>query len=136
VYLLDTNACIRLLNGDSPSLAARFQKHLPSEIHLCSIVKAELYYGARKSSRVAQNLQLLGLFFAPLACLPFDDASAETYGNLRAEQEKTGRILGPNDLMIAAIAKTHDFTLVTNNVREFSLVVGLRVEDWQTPSRS
>ena len=64
------------------------------------------------------------------------DASAETYGNLRAEQEKTGRILGPNDLMIAAIAKTHDFTLVTNNVREFSLVVGLRVEDWQTPSRS
>lgn len=131
MYLLDTNACIQLLNGSSPNLAAHLQQRHPSEVSLCTVVKAELFYGARKSARVAQNLQLLTVFFAPFPCLSFDEASAETYGALRADQERSGRILGPNDLLIAAIAKTHDLTLITNNVREFSRVVGLRVEDWQ-----
>jgi len=130
-YLLDTNACIRLLNGTSPALVARMVGSDPAQIALCSIVKAELLYGARRSSRRADNLRLLESFFEPLASLPFDDACAERYGIIRSELESAGTPIGPNDLMIAATAVAHGATLVTNNVKEFSRVAGLRLEDWQ-----
>jgi tRNA(fMet)-specific endonuclease VapC len=130
-YLLDTNACIRLLNGTSPALVARMAGSDPGQIALCSIVKAELLYGARRSSRRADNLRLLESFFEPLASLPFDDACAERYGIIRSELESAGTPIGPNDLMIAATALAHGATLVTNNVKEFSRVAGLRLEDWE-----
>ena len=98
---------------------------------MSSVVKAELYHGARRSTRVADNLELLGRFFAPFASVPFDDRCAEVYGQIRTELEREGRIIGPNDLMIAATARAHDLTLVTHNVGEFSRVAGLRVVDWE-----
>ncbi len=131
MYLLDTNACIRVLNGTSDRLVARLRHHAPAEIHLCAVVKAELLYGARKSSRPAANLRLLDAFFEPLLCLPFDDACADRYGVIRAELERAGTPIGPNDLMIAATAVAHDLTLVTHNVAELSRVAGLRLEDWE-----
>ena len=131
MYLLDTNACIRILNGTSERLVARLGEHEPAEIHLCAVVKAELLYGARKSSRPAANLRLLGRFFEPLLCLPFDDACADRYGIIRAELERAGTPIGPNDLMIAATAVAHDLTLVTHDVAELSRVAGLRFEDWE-----
>lgn len=103
----------------------------PSEIVLCSIVKAELLYGARHSRRVEDNLRLLNHFFTPLASLPFDDRCAEEYGLIRAQLAAQGSLIGPNDLMIAAIARAHDTTLVTHNIREFSRVAGLRLTDWE-----
>jgi len=130
-YLLDTNACIRLLNGTSPALVARIAGGDPAQIALCSVVKAELVYGARRSARAAENLRLLESFFEPLASLPFDDACAERYGIIRSELESAGTPIGPNDLMIAATALAHGATLVTNNVKEFSRVAGLRLEDWE-----
>ena len=130
-YLLDTNACIRLLNGTSAALVARLAESDPAQIALCSIVKAELLYGARRSSRRADNLRLLESFFEPLASLPFDDACAERHGIIRSELESAGTPIGPNDLMIAATALAHGATLVTNNVKEFSRVPGLRLEDWE-----
>ena len=130
-YLLDTNACIRLLNGTSAALVARLAESDPAQIALCSIVKAELLYGARRSSRRADNLRLLESFFEPLASLPFDDACAERYGIIRSELESASTPIGPNDLMIAATALAHGATLVTNNVKEFSRVAGLRLEDWE-----
>lgn len=130
-YLLDTNACIRLLNGTSPALVARIADSDPAQIALCSVVKAELLFGARRSARRADNLRLLESFFEPLASLPFDDACAERYGVIRSELESAGTPIGPNDLMIAATALAHGATLVTNNVKEFSRVAGLRLEDWE-----
>ena len=131
MFLLDTNACIRVLNGTSPALAARLQQHDAAEFRLCSVVKAELYYGARHSSRGAENLRLLERFFAPFDCLPFDDRCAEHYGLIRADLVASGDPIGPNDLLIAATARAHDAVLVTHNVAEFVRVTGLAVEDWE-----
>ena len=103
----------------------------PSEVALCSIVKAELLYGARHSGRVEENLELLDQFFTPLASLAFDDRCAEDYGLIRAQLAVQGSLIGPNDLMIAAIARAHDATLVTHNIREFNRVAGLRLTDWE-----
>lgn len=108
-----------------------FQRHSPGEIALCSIVKAELLYGARHSKRVEANLQLLAKFFAPLVSLPFDDRCAEEAGLICADLAGQGSPVGANDLLIAATARAHDAVLVTHNSGEFARVTGLRLEDWE-----
>lgn len=132
MFLLDTNACIRLLNGTSAALAARVQGQSPSRIKICSIVKAELWFGARNSRAAGRNAALLEAFFAPLESLPFDDRCAAAYGAIRAHLQRAGKPIGGNDLLIAATAVANDVTLVTRNVREFRRVPELRVEDWET----
>jgi tRNA(fMet)-specific endonuclease VapC len=131
MYLLDTNACIHILNNTSAGVIGRFSSESPSTIRLCSVVKAELLYGARKSNRVAAVLASLDRFFRPLVSLPFDDECAHEYGLLRADLSRAGTPIGANDLMIAAIARRHNATLVTHNVTEFTRVGGLAVEDWE-----
>lgn len=131
MFLLDTNACISLLNGSSPLLAKRMLSHHPSEIMLCSVVKAELLYGARHSRRVEQNLDLLSRFMAPFHSLPFDDDSAERYAVIRQELAARGQPFGPNDTLIAAIAMRNDLVLVTRNTREFGRITGLRWVNWE-----
>jgi len=127
--LLDTNVCIAYLNG-AGDIRDRISAMAPSEVCVCSVVKAELLYGARKSDRVEPNLARLRAFFAPLRSLPFDDDAAARYGVIRAQLESDGRPMGANDLMIAAIAATHDATLVTRDTGMFDRAVGLRVETW------
>ena len=131
MYLLDTNACIRILNNSSATLVNRLREYRPDEVALCSVVKAELIYGARHSSRIAENLRLLERFFAPFNSLPFDDNCVQTYGRVRAELERAGTPIGPYDLMIAATAIANQRTLVTANVREFGRVAGLAFENWE-----
>jgi tRNA(fMet)-specific endonuclease VapC len=131
MFLLDTNVCIHLLNGRHLHILEKFKNLPPSQILLCSVVKAELMFGARHSSKVEANLQLLNQFFAPLKSLPFDDKAAEEYGVIRADLSKQGKLIGPNDLMIASIAKSFDVVLVTNNIKEFSRITSLRLVDWQ-----
>jgi tRNA(fMet)-specific endonuclease VapC len=131
MYLLDTNACIRILNNSSAPLVARLRQRNPEEIYFSSVVKAELIYGAFRSSRVADNLRLLQRFFEPFISLPFDDRCADQYGRIRNELERVGTPIGPNDLMIAATATAYELILVTNNTREFGCVVGLQIEDWE-----
>ena len=131
IYLLDTNVCIHLLNEKHPAILQHFRQHGPADIAMCSVVKAELLYGARRSQRVEANLQLLKVFFAPLQSLPFDDECAEHYGQIRADLLTQGKPIGPNDTLIAAIARAHDATVITHNTGEFSRVAGLRMEDWE-----
>jgi tRNA(fMet)-specific endonuclease VapC len=133
VFLLDTNVCIRILNGSSPPVAARLQATNPAEVRLSAVVKAELLYGARKSTRIDDDLRLLRRFFTPFVSLPFDDRCAEEAGLIRLDLERSGRPIGPNDLLIAASARAHDLVLVTHNRREFGRIPGLRVEDWESP---
>ena len=135
-YLLDTNACIRILNNSNAGVVSRFRQQSPQTIRLCSIVKAELEFGARKSQQVADTLRKLERFFAPLTSLPFDDESAQSYGAIRSELEAAASPIGANDLLIAAIARSHDLTVVTHNASEFRRVVGLRVQDWENLTSS
>ena len=132
MYLLDTNACIRILNNTSAPLVSRLRVEDPSAIRLSSITKAELLFGARHSARVAANLRLLERFFAPFVSLPFDDRCAEHYSALREDLAARGQLIGPNDMLIAATARAHDLILVTHNTREFSRVIGLKFEDWES----
>lgn len=129
-YLLDTNICIPLINDAPGPLRDRFLACAPDEVFLCSVVKAELLYGARKSERVSENLLKLERFFAPFDSLPFSDDAAARYGIVRAQLEQAGRPVGGNDLLIASIALATDLTLVTRNMREFNRIPGLRVELW------
>jgi tRNA(fMet)-specific endonuclease VapC len=129
-YLLDTNVCIAYLNGEDPALRDRLLACLPSEVALCSVVKAELLYGARNSERVEENLERLERFFAPIDSLAFDDAAAEWYGIIRAQLRREGKLIGSNDMMIAAIARAADATLVTRNQDEFRRVAGLKLTSW------
>lgn len=130
MYLLDTNICIYLLNHNDPNLRSQFASRSPADIALCSVVKAELLYGARRSSRPDANRERLERFFAPLATLPFDDGCAEHSALIRADLAAAGTPIGPNDLLIAATARANEAVLVTNNTREFERVAGLTVEDW------
>lgn len=132
MYLLDTNTCINILNDRSSPSARRLALHNPSEIRLCSVVKAELLYGAWRSERAAENIRMLQTFFAPLMSISFDDRCAEEYGVIKAELARQGMLIGPNDLLIASIAKANGLILVTHNIGEFSRVVGLRIEDWES----
>ena len=113
-YLLDTNVCIKYLNGKAPKVRLRLQSHRPEEIRVCSIVKGELFAGARKSTNPARRLARQQAFLAVFASLPFDDAAADAYGRIRA-----------------AIALANDCTPVTDNTREFSRVPGLAIENWE-----
>lgn len=133
MYLLDTNACIRVINKTSDPLLNRLRLHEPAEIYVCSVVRAELMYGAWRSSRLEANLETLRIFFSPLSSIPFDDRSAEHCGIIRAGLRRTGTPIGPYDLMIAAIARAHGLVLVTHNTDEFSRVPDLRLEDWELP---
>ena len=131
IYLLDSNVCIHLLNGRHITLIQRFRQYDPQQTVLCSMVKAELLRGALRSQRVELNLERLAIFFAPLKSLPFDDSAAEHFARVGADLMKRGTPIGPNDLVIAATALSHQVTLVTHNTAEFSRVPGLRLEDWE-----
>lgn len=130
-YLFDTNTCIRYLNGQSVSIKTRLEQLRPNDIKLCSVVKAELLYGAAKSNVGERTLMRLKRFFDAFISLPFDDRSAAVYGDIRAKLERQGTPIGPNDLMIAAIALANDLILVTHNLREFERIDNLKYEDWE-----
>jgi tRNA(fMet)-specific endonuclease VapC len=131
-YLLDTNAWIRYLNQPASPIGAKLALFSPADIGLCSVVLGELYYGAHRSSRRAANLGIIGLLAQQFISLPFDDAAAAMFGQVRAHLARLGTLIGPYDLQIAAIALTHNLTLVTHNTNEFKRVPGLMIEDWES----
>ena len=130
-YLLDTNTCIIYLKGRNLNLKQRLEAVPVSEIAVCSIVKAELCFGAMKSANPERNFALQQAFLKQFVSLPFDDLAATTFGVIRSQLETKGTPIGAYDLQIAAIALAHNLTLVTHNTREFERVDGLQVEDWE-----
>ena len=131
-YLLDTNACISYLNNPQSPVRYKLERLNRNAVFVCSVVKAELYFGVMYSQRPKRNRKKLELFLKPLGSFPFDDTAAIHYGEIRAELSKAGKLIGPHDLQIAAIALTQGATLVTHNTKEFSRVEGLIIEDWET----
>ncbi len=130
-YLLDTNVCIKYLNGRSAHIRQKVTFHGSQEIVLCSVVKAELFYGAMKSNNPKKTLTKQRQFVNRFQSLPFDDNVAEVYSQIRADLEQKGTPIGPNDLLIASIAIANDLILVTHNIREFSRIRDLNIEDWE-----
>jgi tRNA(fMet)-specific endonuclease VapC len=129
-WILDTNVCVAFLNGTDAGIRDRLLALAPSDVLLCSVVKAELLFGARKSTRVDANLAQLAKFFGAMDSAPFDDVAAEHYGLLRAQLEALGTPIGANDMMIAATALAVGATLVTRNQREFLRIPGLALDSW------
>lgn len=130
-YLLDTNTCIQYLTGRNINVVNQLKITPRQDICLCDVVKAELYYGAYRSTRKEQNLALYELFFSQYISFPFDGRSAKIYGEIRSELSKSGIPIGAYDLQIAAIALANDLILVTHNTREFQRVHDLELEDWE-----
>ncbi len=128
-HMLDSNICIHIINDANDRLIAKLVRH-ERELCISTIVAAELKFGAAKSAAQKKNRAALADFLAPLEVLPFDEDAAERYGELRATLEKAGRPIGPLDTLIAAHALSLNATLVTNNLREFQRIKGLRVESW------
>jgi tRNA(fMet)-specific endonuclease VapC len=132
-YLLDTNACIALINGKPPGVRHRFQKVVEkgARVNVSAIVIFELRYGVAKSIQKEANADRLEIFLSgPISILPFDEEDAEAAGRLRAEIEATGKPIGAYDLLIAGQALRNKVTLVTANTKEFQRVSGLAFEDW------
>ncbi len=134
-YLLDTNTCIRYMNGRSQSVTDKLNALNEGDAVVCSVVKAELFFGALRSQNpiktMAGQRQFLSLFIS----LPFDDTAAERYGQIRADLTIKGTPIGGNDLLIAAIALANDLILITHNTNEFKRIVGLKIEDWEADDK-
>jgi tRNA(fMet)-specific endonuclease VapC len=130
-HLLDTNTCVEYLRyGTASKVAARLKLAPPGSVVFCSVVVAELLYGARRSTNPAATRAQVLAFTTQFVSLPFEHASAEEYGRLRAHLASIGQLIGPYDLQIAAIALANGLTVVTHNTKEFSRVPGLALEDW------
>jgi len=130
-FLLDTNTCIVYMRGKNLNLKQRLESIIISDIFVCSVVKAEMFYGSMKSANPERNYRLQQEFLAQFISLTFDDLVASIFGNVRAALEAKGTPIGAYDLQIAAIALANDLALVTHNTREFMRVDGLHLEDWE-----
>ena len=137
-YLLDTNACIALINGTEINVRRRFKRAVTREsvILLSSIVTFELWYGVAKSQWKDSNTQRLETFLGgPLEWALFDEDDARAAGTVRAELETVGTPVGAYDVLLAGQARRRDATLVTSNTKEFARVQGLKWEDWAASRR-
>jgi tRNA(fMet)-specific endonuclease VapC len=137
-YLLDTNACIALLNGTPKDVRRRFQRAVARDhvIQLSSVVAFELWCGIAKSQRKESNTRRLDVFFAgPLEWTLFDEEDARAAGTVRAELEAAGKPIGAYDVLLAGQARRRGATLVTSNISEFDRVAGLKWEDWSVSRR-
>lgn len=128
-FLLDTNMCIHVIKRRPVEVLSKFNESA-NRMAISSITLAELLHGAEKSQHIAKNIKAVEDFCSRLEVLPYSDAAASHYGDIRAALDKKGTPIGVNDIHIAAHARSEGLIVVTNNEREFERVDGLRVENW------
>lgn len=128
--MLDTNICIYIIKNKPLNVRKKFESYNFGEIAISSITVSELYYGAYKSSKQEQNLLSLNNFLSPFNIIEFDIECALAYGKVRAELENKGQIIGCMDMLIASCSLAKNFTLITNNLKKFKRIKGLKVENW------
>ena len=128
--LLDTNICIYLIKRKPLEVLQKFNTYQVGDLGISSITVAELEYGVQKSQFPSRNRQALEQFLLPLQIVDFDNAAGVIYGNIRAILEKRGTSIGSLDTLIAAHAVSLQITLITNNVKEFSRVPDLKLDNW------
>ena len=129
-YMLDTNICIYVIKHKPEKVFRKLQTIHPEDVCISSVTYAELVHGVEKSIAVEKNRLALSILLANMEILDFDVDAADCYGKIRAGLEKNGTPIGPLDMMIAGHAQSLGYTVVTNNVKEFSGVSVLRIENW------
>jgi len=134
-FMLDTNIVIYVIKHRPIEVAKTFNEHA-GQMCVSAITLAELWYGVEKSQKQTQNREVIEDFISRLDVIEYDDKAAAHYGDIRAELERKGQIIGSNDLLIAAHARSQGLVLITNNLKEFSRVDGLRTENWAVPTGS
>ena len=129
-YMLDTNICIYAIKHKPERVFQKLQDVDPKDVCVSSVTYAELVHGVEKSAAIEKNRLALSMLLANIDILDFNVSAADSYGKIRAELEKNGTPIGPLDMMIAGHAKSLGYTVVTNNVKEFKRVSGLKIENW------
>ena len=129
-YMLDTNICIYVIKHKPETVFRKLQTIHPEDVCISSVTYAELVQGVEKSIAVEKNRLALSMLLANMEILDFDVDAADCYGKIRAGLEKKGTPIGPLDMMIAGHAQSLGYTIVTNNVKEFSRVAALKIENW------
>lgn len=136
MYLLDTNIVSYWMRGDE-AIVARIKERSPSDLSLSAITLAEIWYGIEKSPvKKKERRSKIERISSVLAVHPFDEAAAGAYAVMRARLERQGVMISERDVQIASIAVANRLTVVTHNVREFSRVEGLTVQDWAVKRRA
>jgi tRNA(fMet)-specific endonuclease VapC len=130
-YLLDTNVCIRYINGRAPQLVVKLRTMPRKDVAVSAITKAEMFYGSAQSRIPIESRKEQIEFLETLQPLAFDDNAASAYGPMRAELERSGTPIGQHDMLIVAIGLANGLILVTHNTQEFARAKGLQVEDWE-----
>lgn len=130
MFHLDTCICIDFLRGRLPHTLNTLRTSDPRSFGVPAVVEAELRLGALKSASPEKNLRTVEAFLLPFQTVPFDVSAAREYAEIRSELERAGKLIEPNDLLIAATARAHGAVLVTHNTKEFLRVPRLRLEDW------
>lgn len=126
--MLDTNIVIYVLNRRPIAVLDVFNQHA-GQMSISSITLSELFHGAENSVKTEQNLHRIEDFYSRLEVLAYDDRASSHYGNIRAQLEKKGKTIGVNDLHIAGYARSLGLNLVTNNMKDFKRIEGLRVQN-------
>ena len=129
-YMLDTNIIIYAKDARPEIVLERFRQYQPGDLCISSITMAELEYGVCNSSKPKQNRLALLTFLSNIDIIPFDTDAARCYGQIRFDLKSKGQLIGANDMLIAAHAKSLGYTLITNNTREFERVNGLLLDNW------
>lgn len=129
-YMLDTNICIYMIKRKPERVFMRIRDNLKKGLCISSITLAELEHGIAKSDYPEKNRTSLSKFLTILNVLPFDEAAAREYGKICACLQRQGTPIGTMDMLIAGHARSKDYTLVTNNIREFERVAGLEIDNW------
>ena len=129
-FMLDTNICIYIIKNKPAKVLKKFSKVEPKDVCISSITSSELWFGVNKSSNFERNAIALEEFLSPLTILEYDESASKIYGEIRAELEKKGQVIGSMDLLISAHAISRNLTLVTNNSREFKRIKDLDIENW------
>ena len=129
-YMLDTNICIYAIKHKPEKVFQKLQEVEPEDVCVSSVTYAELVHGVEKSAAVEKNRLALFMLLANIEILDFDVDAADCYGKIRADLEKKRTPIGPLDMMIAGHAQSLGYTVVTNNVKEFSRVSNLKIENW------
>lgn len=128
-FLLDTNIVIYVIKKRPLEVLDLFNKNV-DRMAISSITLSELMYGAEKSQNVNKNLEVIEDFVSHLVVLPYETGASRHYGEIQAELEKKGQVIGVNDMHIAAHARSLGMTLVTNNLKEFKRIPNLALENW------
>ncbi|MCQ2521106.1 MAG: type II toxin-antitoxin system VapC family toxin [Lachnospiraceae bacterium] len=130
MYYLDTNICVYYLNGRYDSVRKKILQTIPKIIRIPAIVKAELLAGAFRSQYREKTLEMMNTFLKPYDVESFTDEAVYAYAEIHAYLTNKGCLIGPNDMFIAATVLANKGTLVTNNIKEFSRIPGLSLENW------